>query len=118
MDGPKLLYQVSASIVSKADCDAYLDWLRDGHVADVVAAGAQSGTVAVEAGAFAGYTVVCSYVFASAEAFATYEAGPASALRAEGIALFGPESGRSLTWSRFVGEVVYPQCREAGHTAG
>lgn len=106
MPDTPVLYQVTAAIPKQSDCVAYVDWLRRGHLADVVAAGALTGTAAVHAGDVAGFTVVCSYLFASAKAFAEYEAGPAVALRAEGVALFGPDSGRSLTWSRFVGEVA------------
>ena len=104
MPGPQILYQVVASIQSREDLDAYLAWLRGGHIADVVAGGALRGRVAVHEGDGA-YEVLCSYDFEDAQAFARYEAGPAQALRAEGIALFGPDSGRRLAWTRFVGRV-------------
>lgn len=46
------------------------------------------------------------YMFDSEAAFRAYEAGPAVSLRAEGIALFGPESEHSVRFERTVGIVL------------
>ena len=108
-----IAYTVTASTTDPAEAQRFIDWLADdakagqpGHAADVVAGGARSAHVVRVDPSEPGQPILieCRYVFASAEAFAAYEAGPAVALREEGRALF-PADG-PLTLSRSVGEVV------------
>ncbi|WP_018349226.1 DUF4286 family protein [Longispora albida] len=93
-----LIYAVRSEFTSPAERDRFLAWLHDGHVAAVVAAGATSGEVTV----LDDGTVESRYVFASREAFAAYEAGPAAGLRADGASQF-PE----VKATRTVGERTY-----------
>lgn len=96
-----LVYTVTCALPSEAECARYLAWLEDDHLNDVVRGGALSG----EAVRLDGDAIVVEtrYRFASREAFAAYEAGPAEALRAEGREKFG--EGTRITFTRSVGEV-------------
>ena len=96
-----LVYTVTCALPSEEECERYLGWLEDDHLADVVRAGAVSGEAVRLDGE--GVVVETRYRFASREAFAAYERGPAEALRAEGREKFGPETG--VTFTRSVGEV-------------
>jgi hypothetical protein len=96
-----LVYTVTVELPSAELARELLDWLADDHLGDVVRAGALDGEAVVLDGD--AHVVECRYRFASREAFAAYEAGPAEALRAEGRAKFGPERG--ITMSRRIGEV-------------
>jgi hypothetical protein len=80
----------------------YEAWLVEGHLRDVVAAGALEATLLRLDGAALQLEV--HYLFADAAAFARYEQGPAVALRAEGAAKFPASRGVRLT--RRVGVVV------------
>ena len=76
-------------------------------------AGAASATlVRIENEAPATYRFEVRYLFDFPEAFADYEAGPAIALRQEGVALFGPESEHPMRFSRIIGTVVSEHARE------
>jgi hypothetical protein len=83
----------------------FIAWLAGGHLADVVKAGALDAELVdfedfVEFGpetADAIGEVESRYHFASREAFEAYAAGPAVALRAEGMAKFPPERGIVMT---------------------
>jgi hypothetical protein len=105
---PKFLYTVTASIPQASTAARYVEWLTQGtpsHIQEVIAGGALSATVAVSR--LDQMTIVESrYVFPSAQAFAAYEAGPAVALRAAGVALFGPTSGANITFSRSTAELI------------
>lgn len=98
----KIAYTVSCTFTDPDVATRWLAWLRDGHLADVVAAGAES--------AFAvrldGEPVRCEarYTFASRNAFEIYEREHAPRLRAEGLELFPLDLG--LEYSRSVGEIL------------
>jgi len=77
-----LIYTVTVHLPSQELLQEVLDWLEDDHLAQVVEAGAEDGEATVLDGDE--YVVEVRYRFASREAFAVYEAGPASALRSEG----------------------------------
>jgi antitoxin (DNA-binding transcriptional repressor) of toxin-antitoxin stability system len=84
----------------------WLRWLREGHVAEVLAGGATvAEVVALDQPAHA-YEV--RYRFPSREAFDRYEREAAPRLRAEGLRLFPTEKG--ITYRRSVGVVtdVFP----------
>ncbi len=102
-----IAYTVIAETESEASMRAYVAWLIQGHIRDVIQAGALSGTVVrhdhTEGATF---TAEARYVFGSREAFQRYEAGPAVALRAEGIALFGPQSEHPMRFRRTLGGVL------------
>lgn len=77
-----------------------LAWLGDRHVADVLAAGAESAVVVALDDALA---IEIRYAFASREAFAAYERDHAPRLRAEGIAFL---AGRTARFTRTTGEAT------------
>ncbi len=91
-----VVYLIRAGFADSATRDRYVEWLRNGHALAVVReGGALSGEVTIlEDG-----SVESRYLFGSREAFDAYEAGPASALRADGARLFPPESGVRLVRS-------------------
>ena len=95
------VYTVVAELPSEAMARAFLAWLEDDHLREVVEAGAVDGEAVLLDGD--GFVVECRYRFASREAFAAYEAGPAERLRADGRARFGPETGTRMR--RTTGEV-------------
>jgi hypothetical protein len=69
-------------------------WLRDRHIADVLAAGAQSAKLYVHAGECA---IEITYTFDSREAFEAYERDHAPRLRADGLAFL---AGRPARFTR------------------
>lgn len=97
-----LVYTVRIEVPSEAVADELARWFEDDHAGEVVRAGA----IDAEIVRLDGTPVVLEarYHFASREAFAAYEAGPAAGLRADGLARFGPERG--VRMSRTIGEVL------------
>ena len=95
------VYEVRIELPDAETRDEVLGWLENDHLNEVVEAGAASGEATVLDGD--GHVIVCRYVFASREAFAAYEAGPAEALRADGRARLAPERG--IRASRQMGDV-------------
>lgn len=76
-------------------------WI-DGHVREVIAAGALAAEVVRLDGADPVFEA--RYRFAGRDTFAAYERDHAPRLRAEGLARFGPERG--VRYERSLGEVV------------
>lgn len=74
--------------------DEFGIWLRDRHVKDVLAAGAQSAKLVSRDDAIA---IEVLYRFESREAFAIYERDHAPRLRADGIAFL---AGRTARFTR------------------
>ena len=92
------VYSVRSTFVTAEVRSDFIAWLRDGHLADVVRAGAlDAEIVEFEAAEGALGEVETRYHFASREAFDAYAAGPAVALRAEGAARFPPTRGIVMT---------------------
>lgn len=92
---PRFLYSVRSSFSNHEVRAEFIAWLAGGHLADVVKAGALAAEL-VELEPPAGGApgdVESRYHFASREAYETYAAGPAVALRAEGAARFPVERG-------------------------
>ena len=102
----QVLYSVRSRFTNAATRAEFIGWLAGGHLADVVKAGALdaelveleperdgSGDVPGDAPG----DVESRYHFASREAYEAYAAGPAVALRAEGMAKFPPERGITMT---------------------
>ncbi len=82
----------------------WLAWLRHHHLADVIAAGAQTAEVVTWDGE--PLTLEVRYRFSSREAFADYERDHAPRLRAEGLRLFPPEQ-LGLVFRRQTGEIKH-----------
>ena len=78
-------YTVVCEATSHEIADAYEAWLLDGHVEDVIEAGALEAEVLRRDD---GLTIESRYVFPSREAFAAYERDHAPRLRADGLARF------------------------------
>jgi hypothetical protein len=98
---PRFVYAVRSRFTDAAVRAEFIAWLTGGHLADVVRAGATRAELVLHEPA-PGETVgevESRYLFASPEAFAAYEAGPAIPLRAEGAAKFPPTRGVTMTRS-------------------
>lgn len=80
----------------------YVAWLRDPHLADVCAAGAEHGEIVM----VDERTVEVRYRFASKDAFDRYEREEAPRLRAQGLdvlAKLGGTPGNGVTFTRTSG---------------
>jgi hypothetical protein len=99
---PQIRYTVSVNFPNDSIAPKWLEWLKNGHVADVVKGGATSAHAVKIDGSANLFEVV--YLFPSREAFERYERDFAPALRAEGQKLFPAASG--IVYSRTVAEVL------------
>ena len=99
---PEIRYTVACTFTDLATVSRWLEWLRNGHIAAVLAGGAMSAEVVAIDGMPHGMEVV--YCFPSRSAFERYEREFAPALRAEGQQLFPTASG--IEYRRTVAEVV------------
>lgn len=97
----RTIYVVTATFPDESVRREYLRWLRDGHVDRVVRGGAESGEIIEIEEPAAPLSVQTRYVFADRAAYDRYVREHAPALRAEGMALFGPSRG--VTMSRMLG---------------
>lgn len=100
----RVLYIVIATLPDEPTAREFVEWLRAGHVADVVRCGAESGAV-VRLDSDGRPRVMAQYLFASRMAFDRYIAADAPRLRAEGLARF-PVS-RGVSFERLVGVVEH-----------
>ena len=99
---PQFLYSVRSTFTNAAVRAEFIAWLRDGHLADVVKAGALDAELfefelGADAPAGAIADVETRYHFASRAAFDAYANGPAIPLRAQGAAKFPPSRGMVMT---------------------
>lgn len=102
---PRLVYTVTARLPDAAWAERYVAWLIGGHTAAVVRGGALGADVVrLDPGADPGRTVEARYLFPDRATFDRYIADFAPALRAEGLALFGPATG--VQFERRTGELV------------
>jgi hypothetical protein len=101
------VYTITATFPDRTLADEWLRWLREGHVAEVLAGGAtRAEIVALDAPAHA-YEV--RYQFPSREAFEQYEREGAPRLRAEGLRLFPVEKGIHYRRSTGVVSDTFPR---------
>ena len=103
---PPLAYTVRATIPEEPLADRFIAWLEGGHLAGVLSGGADRAEVLrqdPEPGA-SSFIVEVRYRFPSRTVFETYERDFAPALRAEGIELFGPDSG--IVMERSIGAII------------
>ncbi len=106
--GDRILYSVVATLPDEALAGEYMAWLAGGHVQGVIDGGAESGVVVrldPESGE-QGIRVMSQYVFGDRAAFDRYEREAAPALRADGLARFGAETGKGVTFQRSVGVIA------------
>lgn len=84
-------YTVAVTFPDDQIAARWLQWLRNGHVAEVLAGGATAAEVVRRDGPVIEYEV--RYSFPSREALDAYERQHAPRLRAEGLRLFPTEHG-------------------------
>lgn len=97
-----IAYTVCATFSDPTLVDAWLAWLRGGHIDEVCAGGARSAVIVQLDTPPHSYEV--RYLFPSREAFDRYEREHAPRLRADGLQLFPPEKG--ISYRRSVGIVL------------
>lgn len=107
-----IAYTVTATFPDVACRDEYVRWLGEGHVGQVVTAGATEGLVVVIEDPSSPMQVESRYTFASRDALERYLEGPAVRLRTEGLARFG--QGRGVTFKRTIGEIAERVARATG----
>jgi hypothetical protein len=90
---PEIAYTVTARCDSEQTLRSYVEWLTSGHIQAVLRGGATRARVIRSADADDPRRVEVRYDFPTQEAFETYVADHAPALRAEGLERFGPGSG-------------------------
>jgi hypothetical protein len=103
---PQVAYTVRAELTSEEMRTRYLDWLAHGHAREVCRGGALSATL-IAHDAVPGsqsLTAEVRYIFPDRASLDRYLAQHAPRLRAEGLALFGPQTGTVFT--RTVGEIA------------
>jgi hypothetical protein len=98
----EIRYTVGVTFPDATTAPKWLDWLRDGHVAAVIAGGATSAEAFAVDGSPDAYEVV--YRFPDRAAFERYEREFAPALRAEGQTHFPASSG--IIYRRVIAEVL------------
>lgn len=101
-------YVVRCTFEDAPTRDAFFAWLRDRHVADVIASGALDGEILLVDSPTA---TEVRYRFASREAFNAYEQGHATARRQEALdalAKLGVTPDRGVVFSRWTGVVQGP----------
>lgn len=103
-------YCVRLAFDDAAVFDAFVDWLRDVHVADVCGSGAGGADLLVaDVSEGAPRVVEARYRFDSREAFEHYERDHAPQRRAEGLAQMkqlGVEPGRGVIITRTTGTLL------------
>lgn len=98
----EILYAVIATLPDEPTRVRYIDWLLQGHIQQVCAGGATSASVIRLDGQ--PLRVMARYTFPTRDDLERYIATYAPRLRAEGLALFGPETG--VTFERLTGQVA------------
>lgn len=96
-------YSVVATLPNKDLLRNYMDWLVGGHIQAVLAGGAESARVVELDADRLPLRVRTVYEFPDRGAFERYVLERAPALRAEGLARFGGDSG--VTFEREVGVI-------------
>jgi hypothetical protein len=97
-----LAYTVAVTFANASQAEAWLKWLREGHIAEVMAGGAVAAEIVQMDNQPLSYEA--RYRFPSRDVFAAYERDHAPRLRAEGLKLFPVESG--IAYRRSVGLVL------------
>lgn len=108
-NGHATRYTVIAEFDDPAVAAEWVGWLRDGHLADVIAAGALDAEVVAMEGAATPVAYEVRYRFADRASLERYFTEHAPRLRAEGLARFPPERG--IRYRRSVGEAVVARGR-------
>ena len=94
-------YTVTAEFANETMAAEWLHWLRDGHIDEVLAAGATSAEIVRLDDAVTAFEI--RYVFPDRDTFKQYDEHHAPRLQAEGLERF-PES-RGVQYDRSTGEI-------------
>lgn len=97
-------YTVACTFTDSAVGQRWMRWLIETHMADVIAAGAESAALVALDGEPPLLRAEVRYIFADRAAFMAYERDHAPRLRAEGLELFPLHLG--LTYTRSTGEIT------------
>lgn len=101
----RLCYMVITTLPDQAMADAYVHWLQDGHVDQVIKAGAHTGMIVrLDPSPDGKPRVMTQYIFSTQSTFDHYLQHHAPALRADGQKLFSSERG--VIMQRLVGTIV------------
>ena len=100
-------YTVSAEFANPAMAAEWLQWLKGGHVQDVLQCGALSAEVVRLDDAVTAYEV--RYVFPDREAYLQYRDNHAPRLQAEGLERFPDSSGVQYERSTGIVEATFPE---------
>ncbi len=94
-------YTVEVAFTDRELATEWVAWLRNGHIADVIAGGASRAELIEVEG---GLSFEVRYTFPSSEAFTKYEQAHAPRLRAEGLQRFPVDQG--VTYQRTLGRLL------------
>lgn len=106
----KVHYSVITTLPNQAIANEYVAWLEGGHVDAVIKGGAHTGMIVrLERSQGDGLgdesvQIMTQYVFSTRQQYDNYVAVHAPALRADGLAKFGPERG--VRMQRLLGEIL------------
>lgn len=102
----KIAYTVKCRIRHEEKVSAWISWLENGHIDDVIKGGAESGRIVMldRDGDDYAADLEVQYVFPSRPVFDAYVENHAPALREEGLQKFPPEEG--FEYSRTIGEIL------------
>jgi len=101
----RIHYRVRATLPTEDLARSYVAWLEDGHVDQVIDAGAHNGMIVVlETEPDAPIQVETHYVFSTRARFDEYLQRHAPRLREGGLQRFGPETG--VAFERTIGEIL------------
>lgn len=101
-----IAYTVTIRVPDRPTLDELVEWLRRSHIDGVLMGGAEAAQMVLHDGEQVeeGLVLEVRYMFPSREVFDTYLQKHAPALRADGLAKFGPDRGVSM--ERSVGEII------------
>jgi hypothetical protein len=97
-------YTVTATFPDERNAGLYIDWLRSGHLQQVLQGGAISGAIVRVDDPPSPIRIQTRYQFPSRGAFDRYVERYAPALRADGVRRFGGDSG--IVFQRETGTVL------------
>jgi len=104
----KIAYTVICAITDKQKAAAWLKWLQDGHIQDVIAGGATQATIVqidnTDNKDDTKTTYEVRYTFSDRATYDAYICDHAPRLRDDGLKRFPPESG--FSYNRTVGEII------------
>ncbi|CAG1009576.1 hypothetical protein PHYC_03720 [Phycisphaerales bacterium] len=100
---PRVSYTVTATLPDQPTRLDFVRWLKQGHTDAVICGGAASVEIVVIEEPASPPMVQVRYVFPDRTAYDRYVQHFAPALRAEGLRMFGPEKGVSM--SRHLGTI-------------